>query len=139
MANEKTEFNQEAKFLVCGKVKRKWVANSGKYATINIEVPGRAQYDDQVNVRSFDLAINQKINGLIVGSVIKVVGTIGTEAVKDKAGEPVLIDKYKHYDDVLTIKALTVDESSVQSARDAGTLAGKVDAANDNDDVPAGW
>ena len=139
MANEKMEFNQEAKFLVCGKVKRAWCANSGKYATINIEVPGRAQYDDQVNVRSFDQAINQKIKTLVPGSVIKVIGTIGTEAVKDKAGEPVLIDKYKHYEDVLTIKALTVDESSVQSARDAGKLAGAVDNAPDDDDVPAGW
>lgn len=142
MANEKDEFEQKTLWIVCGSVKRRWVSESMKYGTIDLEVPGRGQYPEIVKVRSFKDGPLEAISQLVPGTVVKVLGVIGTEMVKNKAGEPVLIDGYKHYVDVLTVKQMKVDESSIARASAAADAMKKQDApsgVDPSDDLPPGW
>jgi hypothetical protein len=118
-----------SKFHVCGQVKRKWVADSGKFATVTLDIPGERGII--INLRSFKDGPIDEIRGLVPGMTIECVGNISSETVKDKKGDDIKIDGYKKYVEVLTIKKLKIDPTSKQNP--------PKDNGNDADDMPAGW
>ena len=123
-----------ARFEFCGMVRRKWVANSRKFGTVTIDVPGE-RGSDIVEGRSFSNGPIEEIDKLIPGMIIQIKGFVSTEPRKDKKGVEIMVDGYKAYHHVHTIKTLEVDPTSKQNApsndRDPGP--------SDDDEVPKGW
>jgi hypothetical protein len=115
-----------------GFVVRKWVSNARGFATIDLDIPND-RGSAKLRVRSFgkDGLIDQ-IDALKPGQKVRVICTVESECLKDKAKVEVKIDGFKKFVEVLTVRSIEVDATSVQ--RPALDEKPKSD-----DDIPAGW
>jgi hypothetical protein len=137
MADRPTE---GAGFRIVGFVKRKFISPTGKFASLELDVPGE-RGEKKLDVRAFDAVVIGDIASLADGARVTVIGRIDSEPVKYKkadsghvAGDPVMIEGYKRWVSVLTATKVTVDPSSREPlARPAN------DNKNPLDDDNVGW
>jgi hypothetical protein len=82
---------EKARWTITGAVVRKWVANSGKFATATIEVGGPRVR--KIKVRGFREVV-EEFGKLGEGEVITLVGEIEPSGLTNKAKEYVKVDGY---------------------------------------------
>lgn len=122
-----------ARAMFEGAVKRQWVANSGKFATLTLHIveDGRQRY---IEMRAFREQV-EAVKGVEVGQVIKVKANVETETLTNKAKEKIKVDGYPVNKAVFTITSIEQTTEAVREfeppaqARPAATNFGE-------DDIP---
>lgn len=115
-----SSFIHGAGFRIVGAVVRKFVAQSGKFAavTIDVNVPPRSR---KIECRAFDAEMIDEIGQLGAGQTIEITGQIDMEKLTDKKREPVKVDGYEKWSPALTVKAIKIEGSSVKPAAAPGS------------------
>ena len=121
--------DKESLFRVCGYVKRRWVADSGKFGTLTLEDCG--EREPIINLVCFSSGPIAALRNLEPGQLVRVKGNISTAPIKDKKGEEIKIDGYKRYENLLAIQKMEVDPTSRKSSSENG--------GGSDDNLPAGW
>ncbi len=112
-------------FEVIGAVVRKYVAPSGKFASLKVETSTNG-FKSLHDLKTFDGTVCRQIETVGVGEMVRVTGELGTEQLKTKAKEPVIVDDYKVY--VASLKVTSISPVTEN--------AGVKKAAEDDDQVP---
>jgi len=83
--------NDETKFRIVGSIKDKYVATSGKLGKIKIEtsINGRRAVSE---VKFFDRSVIGQIETCGAGEFVRVEGRLGSESLKDRGGQSVMVD-----------------------------------------------
>lgn len=137
-------------FRIAGYVVRRWVAPSGKYSTLvlDVTVDGRSK---KLELRGFsDMAPD--VGFLTVGQAVTVTGSVDMEKLTAKDKTPVKVDGYEVWKPALTIRKITVEASSVapgddplarapgaSTTRATGAQAGSAPATHNSKDPTADW
>ena len=108
-------FANGAGFRIAGNVVRRFVSQSGKFAALTVDVNAHPR-SKKIEMRCFSLDLIGEIESLTAGQNVEVTGHVDSEPVKNKKGEEVIVDGYKKYVAVLTVKALKVEGSSTRPA-----------------------
>ncbi len=83
-------------FEIIGAVVRKYVAPSGKFASLKVETSTNG-FKSLHDLKTFDGTVCRQIETVGVGEMVKVTGELGSEVLKNKAKEPIEMDGYKVY------------------------------------------
>jgi hypothetical protein len=122
-------------FRIAGYVVRRWVAPSGKYSTLVLDVTVDSR-SKKIDLRGFsDVAAD--VGFLTVGQAVTVTGAVDMEKLTSKSKEPVKVDGYEVWKPALTIRKIVVEASSTAPGSDPLNRA-PAGQSNDNDDV-ANW
>lgn len=108
------KFEHGAGFRICGAVVRKWVSPTGKFASLVVGAPNGKGKETKHDLRAFDPELVEQIHGLGVGQIVQATGGIDNEKQTNKAKEEIKVDGYNVWLTKLTIRALTVEGSSVK-------------------------
>lgn len=77
-----------------GVVKKKFISKSGRFAILPLEVAG--EYPCYIDIKCFGASVEMAASAN-KGSFVTATCELGIELVKNKLGEPVMVDGYKKY------------------------------------------
>ncbi len=101
-------------FEVIGAVVRKYVAPSGKFASLKVETSTNG-FKSLHDLKTFDGTVCRQIETVGIGEMVRVMGELGTEQLKNKAKDGIELDGYKVYVAVLKVtKIEPVTEKATQ-------------------------
>lgn len=98
--------NDSAKFTITGAITQKFVSPGGKFAALKVETKVNG-FRALHNLKTFDNTVVRQIETCGIGEVVNVAGELGTEALRTKSKEDVLVDNFKVYIPSLKITSIT--------------------------------
>lgn len=105
-------------FRVVGFVVRKYVADSGKFARVTVDV-NQSPHPAKLDFRTFDPTMVADVGALKAGQKVQVRGRIESEKLKDKNKVEIMKDGYVYWATVLTLTSVEVEGSSRSPAAPA--------------------
>jgi len=103
-----------ARFEVKGAVVRVWTNSQRSFSRVTVDVMG--ERSQKVDIVAFRDAV-ASVSGLGAGELVRIAGNITNEKLKDKSGQPVKIDGYDKWVNLLVADKVTVETGSAAPAK----------------------